>query len=276
MSTEFTWMHPQYIWLDDELAAAEDAPEALFAAKQQSGVFDDLRCYDTHRGPAVFRLQDYVERFLHTVQAMGIPDLGYDAHKLRAAICSTVQANGLVDCTIRPQVVYLNPPGQELDRYQATISIAVWRCGDEPQTPSPSGLAVRTSRSTDELILAAEEEGVLFTADHILLVQDGVIYAAPGGAMLGGLTRDTVLTLAQEAGYTVRGEPLTQAKLAAADEVLVCNTALEVRGVTEVDERPLPIGPITRQLQQLYAETVRGQNRFARRWLDYMDTVTVI
>jgi len=120
------------------------------------------------------------------------------------------------------------------------------------------------------------DDGVVFTADHVLLVQDGVIYAAPGGAMLGGMTRDTALTLARDAGYAVIGEQLTPQRLAAADEVLVCNAALEVMGVAEVDGRPLPIGPITRQLQQLYAETVRGQNRFARRWLDYMDVVTVI
>ena len=278
--TQFAWMHPQYIWLDDELAAAEDAPELHFSARQQSGVFDDLRCYDTHRGPAIFRLQDYVERFLHTLHAMGVPGLGYDAAKLRAAICSTVQANGFVDCTIRPQVVYRSPlgqelQGQELHSYQPTISIAVWRGSDEPDAHVALRVISRMGPEGLALVHVADD-GVVFTADHVLLVQDGVIYAAPGGAMLGGMTRDTALTLARDAGYAVIGEQLTPQRLAAADEVLVCNAALEVMGVAEVDGRPLPIGPITRQLQQLYAETVRGQNRFARRWLDYMDVVTVI
>lgn len=273
--TQFTWLRPQYIWLDDELAAAEDAPEVLLASQSSGGAFEELRCYDTRRGPAIFRLQDYVDRFLHTVQAMGVPDLGFDPEKLRAAICSTVQANGYVDCTIRPQVVYLNPLGEEeMDSYQPTIGIAAWRCTGEPG--ESCALRVRSRSGPEGLALVDVEDGTTFKAEHLLLVREGEIYAAPGATMLGGMTRDTVLTLARDAGYRVIGMPLTPETLAAADEVLVCSASLEVVAVTEVDGKRMESGPVTGHLQQLFAETVHGENSYALRWLDYMDTVTVI
>lgn len=272
--TQFTWLRPQYIWLEDELAAAEDAPEILLDPQMPGGVFVELRCYDTSRGPAIFRLHEYVDRFLHTMQAMGVPDLGYDPQKLRTAICSTVQANGYVNCTIRPQVLYLSPLGAEVGSYQPTIGIAARRCANLAEPPA--ALRVITRAGQEGLALLEMEEGQVFSARQILLVREGTIFAAPGAVMLDGMTRDTVLTLARDAGYQVIGAQLTPAALADADEVLVCSASLEVVGVTEVDGKKVPSGSVTRQLQQLFAETVHGENSYARRWLDYMDTVTVI
>lgn len=267
------WQRPQYIWLDDELANESEAIPLLNADAPQNALFAELRCYDTGRGPAIFRLRDYVERFLHATRALGLTDLGYDPEKLRAAICNTVQANGYVDCAIRPQLVYRSPMGQSLEQYKPTLGIAARRCtptaGQEP-------LRVLTRTRQGEMTLVDLETGTVFNAGQILLVRDNAIYAVPGGDMLVDMTRETALTLARDAGYPIIGVALTREAIMSADEVLVCSASLEVTAVAEIDGQSMRTGPIARQLQQLYAETVHGQNAYARRWLDYMDTVTVI
>lgn len=267
------WQHPQYIWLDDELTTESEAAAFFPADAPQNALFAELRCYDTGRGPAIFRLRDYVDRFLHATRALGVPDLGYDPEKLRAAICNTVQANGYVDCAIQPQLVYRSPMGQTLEHYKPSLGIAARRCA---KAGAQIVLRVLTRIRQGELTLVDLEEGSTFTAEQILLVRDGNIYATPGGGMLVGMTRETVLTLARDAGYRVIGAALTQSTIMDAEEVLVCSASLEVTAVAEVDGEPVGPGAVARHLQQLYAETVHGQNGYARRWLDYMDVITVI
>ncbi len=267
------WQRPQYIWLDDELASESEATTLLNADAPQNAIFAELRCYETGRGPAIFRLRDYVDRFLHATRALGLPDLGYDPEKLRAAICNTVQANGYVDCAIQPQLVYRNPMGQSLEQYKPTLGIAARRCAT---TGVQEPLRVLTRVQHGETTLVDLETGTTFSAGQILLVRDNAIYAAPGGHLLVDMTRETVLTLARDVGYPIIGAALTREAITSAEEVLVCSARLEVTAVAEIDGQSLGPGKVARQLQQLYAETVHGQNAYAWRWLDYMDVVTVI
>jgi branched-chain amino acid aminotransferase len=111
------------------------------------------------------------------------------------------------------------------------------------------------------------------TSENLLLVRDNVIYTPPGATTLEGITLNTVLTLAREAGYTILEESISREALYNADEVLVCSTATEVLAAAEIDHRKIGQGyqgPVTKQLQRLYYETTRGQTDRSTEWLDYM------
>jgi branched-chain amino acid aminotransferase len=110
------------------------------------------------------------------------------------------------------------------------------------------------------------------SGENLFLVRGGVIFTPPRAAVLEGITRDTLITLAADLGYSVVEENISRDQLYLADEVFVTGTAAEVVAVTAIDYRPVGagrMGPISRELQQLYFETVRGKGKRSPQWLDY-------
>jgi branched-chain amino acid aminotransferase len=108
---------------------------------------------------------------------------------------------------------------------------------------------------------------------NVFGVRNGVIYTPPRATILEGITRDSVIVLAKDLGYKVVEEPMVRDQLYIADEVFVCGTAAEVTAVCEIDTRPIGIGgmgPITREIQKLFFETVRGNGQRSAEWLDYI------
>jgi branched-chain amino acid aminotransferase len=108
---------------------------------------------------------------------------------------------------------------------------------------------------------------------NIFIVRDQVIYTPPRATILEGITRDSVLTIANDLGYEVIEQTLVRDQLYIADEVFVCGTAAEVTAVCEIDTRkigPGKMGPVTRHLQKTFFETVRGEGLRSAEWLDYV------
>jgi len=116
------------------------------------------------------------------------------------------------------------------------------------------------------------------TGENLFLVRRGLLYTSPAAAILEGITRDTILTLARELSLKVMEEPISRDQLYLADEVFVCGTAAEVAGLREIDFRRIgggKTGPITRRLQQAFQQVTRGSHPLSANWLEYVPLVEV-
>ncbi|MFW6097339.1 MAG: aminotransferase class IV [Chloroflexota bacterium] len=298
------------VWVNGELVPVEDTSAQVLnpALHYGPGALEEIRCYQTRRGPAVFRLEDHLQRFLQATRALGVNDLRYTLLDLRRAVHVTVQVNNFSDCTVRPALYF--EPGLEphTETYHPTIAIVAgdWHDRDDDALKGQGVSAivssfdqvqanVETGRGNFDGQLASAITGRSLARDAgvdvaILLdphgyvagcagqalftVYDGVAYTPPQAAALTDVARNTALTLLQDSGVrVVEDARLTRERLHAADELFLCSVASEVVPVRTIDGRDVgdgQSGPVARSLQQLYADTARGHGRRSRGWLEYV------
>lgn len=303
-------MQSDCVWMDGELVSFEDATVHILNPTMHygTGIFEGIRCYQTNRGPAVFRLRDHLRRLLDSVNIAGIMDLPYTFEDLYRAVHQTIRANGFTECYIRPLIYMVGPLGLNLDAWKPAVSIAVWDWGPflgkeaaekgvrlmvssftrhHPNVMMTkakiSGNYVNSTLAKTVAMRAGFDEALLLdpqgyvaecSGENIFLVRDGVIYTPPRNTILEGITRDAVITMAKDLHLEVVEEPISRDQLYIADEVIVCGTATEVVPVREIDYRPIGkngLWPITRSIQQAFFETVRGDGARSYEWLDYVD-----
>lgn len=286
------------VWLDGELVPAEDAQVG-----KEAGIFEEIRCYPTERGPAVFRLEAHLQRFLQAAQAVGVGELRYNLLDLRRAVHVTVHVNNRSACTVRPIVYVERQPDGDLfpsvavvtagfDPAEASSSqdVALRLMSFELDQEGPDGemtreaLRSRTARATrartaarrhgfDEAILLGRDGVVIdCTGENLFMVRNSAVFTsrATNGE---DVARDTACILLQDLGYSIAEQPLTRDFLYLADELFLCGTASEITPVSQIDDhvlrKPAP-GPVTRKLQHLYADTAHGVGRRSRGWLEYV------
>lgn len=297
-----------FTWMNGRLVPESEAVVPFLTAGLHygMGVFEGIRCYDTADGPAVFRLRDHVKRLVASARTLGFRDLPYGEEALTAAIHETIAANDLRACYIRP-LMYLAEGGMDLsiDTGRVHVGIAAWAWKDyHGEGTSHGGIRLNVSSYTrhhpnimptrakvagnyvnsflartesarlgfdDAVLLDPEGYVAECTGENLFLVSNGRILTPPVAGILEGITRDTVLTLARDAGLAVAEERLVRDRLYDADEVFLCGTAAEVIGVREVDFRPVgagSVGPITRVVQHAFRQTVRGQHPRSAEWFE--------
>lgn len=308
-------MKSDYIWIDGKLVPYEEATVHILtpALHYGLGVFEGIRCYDTSDGPAVFRLQEHMERFLKSAHAFGILDFPFSHEELCAGVHQTIQANRFKECYIRPLIYMVDGPlGLNLDASRPAVSIATWEwgaylgeeaiekgvrmmvssftrlhpninltkakiSGNYVNSVLAKTLAVRSG--FDEAVMLDPEGFVAeCTAENLFVVRDGKIYTSSRGTILEGITRDSVITLAADLKIPVIEEPITRDQLYIADEVFVCGTAAEVVAVCEIDYRKIGegrMGPVTQELQKVFFQTVRGEGVRSSEWLEKVASVEV-
>lgn len=303
-------MNSRYIWMDGELVSYDRATVHLLTPTLHygTGVFEGIRCYETTKGPAVFRLREHLKRFVDSVKVVGILDYAYTANDLYNAVHLTIRANEFLECYIRPIVYMQGPLGLNLDAWEPATGIAVWEWGPFlGKEAMDNGVRVMVSSFTrhhpnvtmskakvsgnyvnstlaktlatrsgfDEAILLDPEGYVAeCSGENLFMVRNGVIYTPPRATILEGITRDSVIALATDLGFTVVEEPISRDQLYIADEVFLCGTAAEVVPVREIDFRQIGKynkGPITNTIQKLFFQTVRGDGPRSSVWLDYVD-----
>lgn len=301
-------MNSDYIWMDGELVPYSQATVHVLtpALHYGLGIFEGIRCYDTGSGPAVFRLREHIERLLNSAHAFGIAEIPYSGEQLCEAVRQTIHANQLTECYVRPLIYMADGPlGLNIDASRPAVSIAAWKwgtyLGEKGLTegvrlaissitrlhPNVSLTKAKVSGNYVNSVLAKTlavrmgfDEAVMLdpagyvaecTGENLFLVRDGAIYTPPRAAILVGITRDAVITLAQDLNIPVIEEQISRDQLYIADEVFVCGTAAEVVPVREIDFREIGEGrrgPVTKQLQALFFETVRGKGKRSPEWLD--------
>ena len=298
------------VWLNGRLVPAAEATVPFLTPALHYGVaaFEGIRSYATPRGAAVFRLRDHTRRLCQSARVLGFRELPYGEEAIAAAILETVAANGLEDCYIRP-LIWLAEGGWNLslDGGRPSVGIAVWPWRDYlgPEAlrrgiranissfarlhPNVAMTKAKISGNYANSVLARTdsqrlgfEEAILLdpqgyvaecTGENIFTVAGGRLRTPPAAAILPGITRDTLLWLARDAGLEAEESMLSRDDLYTADEVLVCGTAAEVMGVREIDFRVIGTGepgPITLKLQTLYRDATRGEHPGVTEWLAFV------
>ena len=300
------------IWMDGELIPYNKATVHFLSPALHYGLaaFEGIRCYESDQGPAVFRLQEHLERFMDSALIFGILDFPYTLSELRRAVHDVISANGLTSCYIRPLIYMADGPlGLNLDEMEPAVGIAVWEwgtfLGEEAlekgarlqvssftrHHPNVSMTKAKISGNYANSVMAKTlavragfDEAVMLdpsgfvaecTGENIFLVRDSTIYTPPRATILEGITRASIITIARDLGYEVIEEAISRDQMYIADEMFVSGTAAECVAVTEIDYRPIgsgSMGQITREIQQTFFETVRGTGPRSDEWLDPIES----
>jgi branched-chain amino acid aminotransferase len=295
------------IWMNGELVDWADAKVhvGIHGLHYGTGVFEGIRCYETPKGPAVFRLVEHLQR-LHDSARLLYMELPYSVEELRQASHELISVNGLPECYLRPiayygygqlgvstqgnpvDVVLMSWPwgtylGDEGLRTGIRAKISSWqRVGPNviPHVAKATGIYLNSMLAVTEAQRAGYDEAILLTAEgyvadgsgeNVFVVKDGRIMTPPlSTSILPGITRATVVEIAQELGYVVEETNLIRTDLYLADEVFMVGTAAEVTPLREIDDQEIGVGPVTMELQQAYLATVRGQIEDRQHWLDFV------
>jgi branched-chain amino acid aminotransferase len=297
-----------YIWMNGELVDWDEATihVGVHALHYGSGVFEGVRCYETPRGPAAFRLTDHMRRLEMSAKLIYMR-LPYSVEELVAATHELLGANGLPACYIRPIAFYgygtLGVPPRQNPVYVAIMSwpwgaylgadaldhgirvvISSWRrVGPNtiPHAAKATGVYLNSMLAVMEANRAGYDEALLLTEDgyvgdgsgeNIFVVKDSVLYTPDlSASILPGITRQSVVTIARDLGLEVREKALIRTDLYSADELFMTGTAAEVTPIRSVDDIEIgDPGPITQQIQKVYLATVTGQEDRYSQWLEYV------
>ena len=294
------------IWMNGELVDWADATIHVGAhgLHYGTGVFEGIRCYETEKGPAVFRLDDHLRRLENSARLLSMP-LPFTLDEFRAACLELIQANGLPECYLRPicffgygelgvaakdnpvECVIMSWPwgtylGDEGLSAGIRAKVSSWqRIGPNviPHVAKATGVYLNSMLAVTEANRAGYDEAILLTAEgliadgsgeNIFVVRDGKIFTPPiSMSILPGITRETIVDIAGDLGYVVEERSMIRTDVLLADEVFMCGTAAEVTPVRSVDDVEIGVGPVTLELQKAYLDAVRGRSERYEHWLDY-------
>jgi len=298
-----------YIWYDGKLVNWRDATTHVLTHTLHygMGVFEGVRAYHTPKGTAIFRLQDHTDRLFRSAHILGM-NMPYSKDEINEAQRAAVRENKLESAYIRPMAFYgAEAMGISAKTLSTHIIVAAWKWGAYlGQEALDNGIRVKTSSFSRHhvnitmckakangnymnSILAhreAEQDGydeaLLLDVDgfvsegsgeNVFIIRKGKIYTPDLTSALEGITRDTIVQLANELGYQVIEKRITRDEVYSADEAFFTGTAAEVTPIRELDNRAIGCGtrgPVTQKLQALYFDCVQGRSAKHEGWLTYV------
>jgi len=295
------------IWMDGELVKRENANISVLSHTLHYGVgvFEGIRCYQTSKGGAVFRLEEHIQRLLDSAKIMMLKPR-YSCADLMGAVIETIKANKLTKCYIRP-LIFLGDGGLGIainDHYPIQTIIAVWDWdaylgssaimkGIKVKTSSYTRFHVNTTsvrsktcgsyvtsvlakREANQLgydeALFLETDGFVAegTGENIFIIKNGELITPPTTAILKGITRDAIIEIARDIGMTVKEERFTRDDIYISDEAFFTGTAAEITPISMIDNRLIGTGSrgnITERLQNVFFDIVAGNNKRYKKWL---------
>ncbi|MBI5280400.1 MAG: branched-chain amino acid transaminase [Candidatus Solibacter usitatus] len=295
------------IWHNGRFIAWDEAKIHVLShvVSYGSSVFEGIRCYETQQGPAIFRLREHTRRLLDSARIYRIP-VDYSIEQLIEAQVELVRLNGLRSCYVRPIVLRgYGGVGVLPSNNPTEVFLACWEwgkyLGDEALAEgvdvcisswnriAPNTLPALAKSGANymnsQLIrmeahhngyaegIALDSEGRISegSGENVFVVRDGKIHTPPlGSSVLPGITRDTVITLAQELGLPIVETVIPREMLYIADEVFFTGTAAEVTPVRSIDRIQVGSGrrgPVTAKLQKAFFELVEGIAPDRHGWL---------
>jgi branched-chain amino acid aminotransferase len=298
-----------WIWMNGELVPWDEATVHVLShgLHYGTGVFEGIRCYETDRGPGVFRLREHLRRLEMSAELYYLP-LPYTAEELRRATHEVIGRNGLQSCYIRPLAMRgYGEMGLYAQAAPIDVMIAVWSwgayLGEEGKRNgvrakvsswrriSPAGLIPHAKASGQYLnsILAKTEsaqagydEAILLderglvcegSGENIFLVREGQL-VTPGhtASILDGISRKSVIQIADDLGYTVVERDVARSELYLAEEAFLVGTAAELVPIREIDDHELgEPGEITRVIQAKFEDALHGRAQEYAEWLDIVE-----
>lgn len=271
------------------------------------GVFEGIRCYNTPKGPAIFRLDDHIKRLFESAHIFFL-EIPFSKEEVKEAVVAAVKTNKLSECYIRP-IVYigygnigLHPKGNPVN-----LAIAVWPWGAYlGEEGIEKGIRVKTSSfirnhvnsnmsrgkvcgyyvnsqlAKREAISCGYDEAMLLdtegyvsegSAENMFIVRNGVLKTTPLTSIIEGITRDSIISIAGDSGIEAKEERFTRDEVYISEEAFFTGTAAEVVPIREVDNRTIgdgKQGEITRRLQSIFFDAVKGKDSRYESWLTYI------
>jgi len=299
----------ELIWQNGEFVPWEEAKVHVLAhgLHYGTGVFEGVRCYETERGPAIFRHGDHLERLAKSAELYYL-ELPFSSEEIGAATRELVRRNGLASCYIRPLAfrgygslglyatdapvdvivaafpwgVYL---GEDGAKHGIRTKVSSWRAlsGDSliPHSKA-AGQYLNSVLAKTDAQNSGYEEAILLdqnghvsegSGENVFVIRDGVL-VTPGhtNAILDGITRASVVQIAGDLGYRVEERDIARAELYLADEVFLTGTAAELVPVREIDDHAIgEPGEITRVIQKKLDDALHGRAEEYLEWLDFVE-----
>ena len=295
------------IWIDGEMVPWREAKVHVLTHTLHYGlgVFEGVRAYNTPGGTCIFRLKEHTNRLFNSAHILGM-SIPFDRATLNQAQKDVVRENKLEEGYLRPMCFYGSEGmGLRADNLKTHVMIAAWPW---PSYMDPEardrGIKVRTSSFTRhhvnismckakangnyinsmlalrEALDSGAEEALMLdnegyvaegSGENVFIIRDDHIFTPDLTSCLDGITRDTIFTLAQELGYTIREKRITRDEVYICDEAFFTGTAAEVVPIRSLDGRTIGSGsrgPLTEKLQSMYFDTVRGKRSENSQWLE--------
>ncbi|KIE49037.1 MAG: branched-chain amino acid aminotransferase [marine actinobacterium MedAcidi-G2B] len=297
------------IWMNGDLVDWDDATVHVLTHTLHygNGVFEGIRAYETDTGPAVFQLRPHIERLFQSAKILYI-DIPWTVDQLVEGVLDTVRVNGFSSCYIRP-LVYLGYGEMGLNPLdcKVEVSISCWPwgayLGDEslekgvrlmisswqrhdPNAMPPAakgvGHYVNSQMAKVQAIKSGYEEAILLspqgyvsecTGENLFIVREGKIITPPSSAgALEGITQKTVRKIAEDLDIPYIQGNILRSDLYIAEEAFLSGTAAEIVPIRSVDDREIgDRGPITKAIQEVYFDVVRGKRPEYESWNEYVN-----
>ncbi len=298
------------VWMNGKLVPFKDANVHVLthALHYSTAVFEGIRCYNTPKGSAIFRLKEHIDRLFNSAKLYSMK-MDYSKKQISNAIIKTVRASGLKECYIRPiaycgvGAVGLTPP---LDNIDVAIACWEWKIGeskagkysgakckisswiriDSRSQPMKSKAAANYSNAAlarVEALKQGYDEAIMLnydgkiaegSAENIFIVNDPqIITPPPTAGVLEGITRDSIIRIIKENGGHVVETDVEKEDLYAAEEVFMTGTAAEVKSVTRIDNVRIgngKPGKVTKALQKSFKKVSMGEDERFLSWLTYL------
>ena len=298
------------IWFDGKMVPWREANVHVLTHTLHygMGVFEGVRAYETDKGPAIFRLKEHTDRLFNSAKIMNM-EIPFSKEEITQAQLAAVRDNKLDSAYLRPMCFYGSEGmGLRADNLKTHMIVAAWEwdsyLGEDNMT---NGIRIKTSSFTrhhvnismckakanghyinsmlalQEALTDGYDEALLLdvegfvaegSAENIFIISNGVIYTPDLTSALNGITRNTIISLANDLDYDVVEKRITRDEVYIADEAFFSGTAAEVTPIRELDNRPIGSGtrgPITEKLQSLYFDIVQGKVDKYEGWLTYVN-----
>lgn len=304
-------MNNGHIWIDGSFYKWDEAKIHVLTHSLHYGtaVFEGIRCYNTVKGPAIFRLEDHVNRLFNSAKIYFM-NIEFSKEQIEDAIIDTTKKNRIDECYIRPLAYFgygkmgINPLSNKVsvaialwkwDEYLkkedvnhgVRVMVSGWMRIDARTMPIHAKATANYANSAlarIEAIKAGFDEALMLNTDgmvveasgeNIFIVKNNILITPPtASGALEGITRDTVLRLAKDDNIVTEIRDISKDELYLADEVFLTGTAAEIKAVGEIDNRRIGNGgieKITLQLKSLFDDLTRGNHKYSTEWLSYIN-----
>ena len=298
------------IWMNGKLVPFKDAKVHVLthALHYSTAIFEGIRCYDTPKGSAIFRLPEYVDRLFRSAKMYSMK-MQFSKDQITDGIIKTVKASGLKECYIRPLAYYgygtmgLTPTPNKVD---VSIACWEWKIGEskagkltgarckisswlridsraQPMQAKAASNYANAALARVEALNNGYDEAIMLnyhgkitegSAENIFVIRNGEIFTPPlTSGILEGITRDSVIQILRADGQNVIEKELDRDDLYSADEIFMTGTAAEVKSVAQVDDVSIgdgKIGKTTKQLQKSFMDVAMGNDERFVHWLKYI------
>lgn len=302
-------MKAEKIWMDGKMVDWNKAQVHVctHALHYGSGVFEGIRAYETEKGTAVFRLKEHIDRLYNSAKILKM-EISYSKEEFKQAIKNTIKENNLKSCYIRPLIHRgFEELGISPFKCPVNCTIAVWEWGaylgeealakgiktkissyarsyinSTSQKAKICGNYVNSIFAKMEAIEAGVDEAILLdtrgfvtegTGENVFWTKNGVIYTTPTATVLEGITRDSIIKIAEDMNYQFQEKYICRDELYISDEVFFTGTAAEVTPIREIDNYQIgegKRGPITENIQKKFFSIAKGEEEKYLSWLDYI------